>query len=60
MSNYLFFEACGYRQLLTKEQIEYVKSIANADRRFTIKFKWENNKLKRKFYVRDVYNWIGA
>lgn len=59
-SNYMFFEACCYRQLLTKEQIEYVKSIANSHRRFTIKFKWKNNKLNRKFYVRDVYNWVGA
>ena len=58
MRNYLFFEACGYRQLLTKEQIEYVKSIANSHRRFTVKFKWKNNKLNRKFYVRDVYNWM--
>ena len=59
VSKYLFFEACSYRQLLTKEQIEYVKLIANSHRLFTIKFKWENNKLNRKFYVRDVYNWMG-
>ena len=58
MRNYLFFEACSYRQLLTKEQIEYVKLIANSHRRFTVKFKWKNNKLNRKFYVRDVYNWM--
>lgn len=56
VNQYLFLESCIKHQLITKEQIKYIKSVAKSHR-FSIKFKWKNNKLNLKSYVRDVTNW---
>jgi len=54
-----FIESCIDHQLITREQIKYVKSAAKSHR-FSIKFKWKKNKLNLKAYVRDVMNWQRA
>lgn len=43
--------------LITKDQYQYIIQPQFKDQSYSIKFKWNDNKITEKFYIQDVDNW---